>query len=164
MPISSSSMSSSSTRCDPRVRYLPVPPSSTYVTYSYAAGPEAAGAVPAMQPRAKFNTRAYFTTSSAYRRVLVSTVWRAAVVLIATCSFITVSKRRIRTCLKTSSSSTHSAPQTRPAAARCPRQAGAAEPATPAGGPECCHRSLEGHLGSVQCSTRLSSHKRRLDF
>ena len=110
LPISSSSMSSSSTRCDPRVRYLPVPPSSTYVTYSYAAGPEAAGAVPAMQPRAKFNTRAYFTTSSAYRRVLVSTVWRAAVVLIATCSFITVSKRRIRTCLKTSSSSTHSAP------------------------------------------------------
>ena len=61
--------------------------------------------MPAMQPRAKFNTRAYFTTSSAYRRVLVSTVWRAAVVLIATCSFITVSKRRIRTCLKTSSSS-----------------------------------------------------------
>lgn len=113
LPISSSSMSSSSTRCDPRVRYLPVPPSSTYVTYSYAAGPEAAGAVPAMQPRSKFNTCAYFTTSSAYRRVLVSTVWRAAVVLIATCSFITVSKRRIRKgypkCLKTSSSSTHSA-------------------------------------------------------
>ena len=118
LPISSSSMSSSSTRCDPRVRYLPVPPSSTYVTYSYAAGPEAAGAVPAMQPRAKFNTRAYFTTSSAYRRVLVSTVWRAAVVLIATCSFITVSKRRIRTCLKTSSSSTHSARQHRHARRR----------------------------------------------
>ena len=48
--------------------------------------------------------------------------------------------------------------QTRPAAARCPRQAGAAEPATPAGGPECCHRSLEGHLGSV--ASQLSQKKK----